>query len=152
MREPGHKSPQDEHRRGGPPGDGGRDHRSRLRAGRAAASLGRDPQGAAPTVAAASPAPERQPPLPGVPVRDPLRRARDLSADGAERLRGRARSPAVPEDRLRVAGVHTGRIEIRTTGSFNIQTPDGKVQGVPNRHCRLLQRGDGSGYAQEVQP
>jgi hypothetical protein len=54
----------------------------------------------------------------------------------------------------RKAGVHTGRVAIRTTGSFNVQTPAGTVQGVSHRHCRLLQRGDGYGYgyAQEVQP
>ena len=59
----------------------------------------------------------------------------------------RAQSPSG-----RMAGVQTGRVAIRTTGSLNVQTPDGTVQGVPNRHCRLLQRGDGTGYAQEVQP
>jgi 5-methylcytosine-specific restriction endonuclease McrA len=48
----------------------------------------------------------------------------------------------------RKAGVHTGRVAIRTTGSFNVQTPDGTVQGVSHRHCRLLQRSDGYGYGQ----
>ena len=57
---------------------------------------------------------------------------------------------AVPSGRK--AGVHTGRVAIRTTGSFNTQTPDGTVQRVSHRHCRLLQRGDGYGYAREVQP
>ena len=45
------------------------------------------------------------------------------------------------------AGVHVGRVAVRTTGSFNIQTPAGTVQGVHHRHCRLLQRADGYGYA-----
>lgn len=45
------------------------------------------------------------------------------------------------------AGTWTGRVAIRATGSFNIQTPDGIVQGVSHRHCRVLQRGDGYGYS-----
>ena len=44
------------------------------------------------------------------------------------------------------AGVHTGRVAIRKTGSFNIQTSAGVVQGIGYRHCRLLQRADGYGY------
>ncbi|MCE6957869.1 HNH endonuclease [Cereibacter sphaeroides] len=45
------------------------------------------------------------------------------------------------------AGAHVGRVAIRATGSFNIQTAAGVVQGVSHRHCRLLQRGDGYGYS-----
>lgn len=48
------------------------------------------------------------------------------------------------------AGIHTGRVAIRASGSFNIQShQDGKsvvVQGVGHKHCRLIQRGDGYGY------
>jgi len=44
------------------------------------------------------------------------------------------------------AGFWTGRVAIRASGSFNIQTPDGVVQGIGHRHCRILQRGDGYGY------
>ncbi len=46
------------------------------------------------------------------------------------------------------AGTHTGRVAIRKTGSFNIQTPEGAVQGISYRHCILIQRGDGYGYHQ----
>ncbi|RCV85709.1 HNH endonuclease, partial [Vreelandella rituensis] len=46
------------------------------------------------------------------------------------------------------AGTHTGRVAIRKTGSFNIQTEQGAVQGISWRHCTLLQRGDGYGYHQ----
>lgn len=46
------------------------------------------------------------------------------------------------------AGTHTGRVAVRATGSFNIQTPDGVVQGIGWRHCRILQRADGYGYHQ----
>ncbi|MFC4896296.1 RNA-guided endonuclease IscB [Streptosporangium amethystogenes subsp. fukuiense] len=44
------------------------------------------------------------------------------------------------------AGVHTGRVAVRTTGSFNITTRHGTVQGIGHRHIRLLQRADGYGY------
>ncbi len=43
-------------------------------------------------------------------------------------------------------GVHTGRVAIRKTGSFNIQTAAGVVQGIGHKHCRLVQRADGYGY------
>lgn len=44
------------------------------------------------------------------------------------------------------AGVHTGRVAVRSTGSFNITTQRGTVQGIHHRHVRLLQRADGYGY------
>ena len=45
-------------------------------------------------------------------------------------------------------GTHVGRVAIRATGRFNIQTPGGAVQGVAHRHCKLMQRNDGYGYSQ----
>lgn len=44
------------------------------------------------------------------------------------------------------AGTHAGRVAVRASGSFNIQTAAGVVQGIGHRHCRILQRGDGYGY------
>ncbi|MEV1241007.1 RNA-guided endonuclease IscB [Nonomuraea sp. NPDC049750] len=44
------------------------------------------------------------------------------------------------------AGVHTGRVAVRTTGSFNITTATGTHQGINHKHIRLLQRADGYGY------
>lgn len=44
------------------------------------------------------------------------------------------------------AGVHTGRIAVRASGSFNLQTADGAKQGISHRHCTRLQRNDGYGY------
>lgn len=44
------------------------------------------------------------------------------------------------------AGTHTGRVAVRKTGSFNIQTEQGSVQGISHKHCTLIQRGDGYGY------
>jgi 5-methylcytosine-specific restriction endonuclease McrA len=47
------------------------------------------------------------------------------------------------------AGVHIGRVAVRATGSFNIQTGTEVVQGISHRHCRVLQRADGYGYSQQ---
>ena len=50
------------------------------------------------------------------------------------------------------AGTYQGRVAIRATGSFNIQTQQGVVQGISHRHCRLLQRADGYGYTFQPKP
>ena len=50
------------------------------------------------------------------------------------------------------AGVHVGRVAVRHTGSFNIQAQGGTVQGISYRHCRVLQRADGYGYAFQPKP
>lgn len=44
------------------------------------------------------------------------------------------------------AGNHLGRVAIRASGSFNIQTGSGLVQGIHHRFCTLIQRTDGYGY------
>jgi 5-methylcytosine-specific restriction endonuclease McrA len=49
------------------------------------------------------------------------------------------------------AGTFVGRIAVRTTGSFNIQTPCGVIQGISHRHCKLVQRGDGYSYQSSLQ-
>lgn len=46
------------------------------------------------------------------------------------------------------AGTYIGRVAVRATGSFNIQTAAGVVQGISHKHCRIIQRGDGYGYSQ----
>ncbi|MFF3623597.1 RNA-guided endonuclease IscB [Streptomyces sp. NPDC002467] len=43
-------------------------------------------------------------------------------------------------------GTHTGRIAVRATGSFNIKTVRGLVQGIGHKYFRLLQRADGYAY------
>jgi 5-methylcytosine-specific restriction endonuclease McrA len=45
------------------------------------------------------------------------------------------------------AGTHVGRVAVRATGSFNIQTATGVIQGISYRHCQVLQRADGYGYS-----
>jgi len=44
------------------------------------------------------------------------------------------------------AGTYVGRVAIRKTGSFNITTPSGVVQGIGHKNCRIVQRNDGYGY------
>jgi hypothetical protein len=43
-------------------------------------------------------------------------------------------------------GHHRGRVAIRASGSFNIQTTEGVVQGINSKHCRLLQGNNGYHY------
>ncbi|WP_030921291.1 RNA-guided endonuclease IscB [Streptosporangium amethystogenes] len=44
------------------------------------------------------------------------------------------------------AGVHLGRVLVRSSGSFDITTRHGRVTGINHRHVRHLQRADGYGY------
>jgi 5-methylcytosine-specific restriction endonuclease McrA len=44
-------------------------------------------------------------------------------------------------------GLHVGRVAVRSTGSFDIKTPQGVVQGISHKHCTLVQRADGYGYS-----
>lgn len=46
-------------------------------------------------------------------------------------------------------GAHAGRVAVRATGSFNIQTPSGVVQGIRHKHCIVLMRGDGYSYSNQ---
>ncbi|WP_307720807.1 hypothetical protein [Pseudoduganella lutea] len=46
-------------------------------------------------------------------------------------------------------GQYKGRVAVRMTGSFNIQSGIASVptvQGISYKHCRFLQRADGYGY------
>jgi hypothetical protein len=45
------------------------------------------------------------------------------------------------------AGTWIGRVAVRSTGSFNIQTGTDTVQGIAARCCTLLQRGNGYRYS-----
>jgi len=44
-------------------------------------------------------------------------------------------------------GTSLGRVAIRASGRFNIQTGHGRVQGIPHRFFPVVQRGDGYGHA-----
>jgi len=43
-------------------------------------------------------------------------------------------------------GSYAGRVAVRATGSFNIQTAAGIIQNISHRYCRIVQRADGYGY------
>ena len=44
-------------------------------------------------------------------------------------------------------GSYTGRVAVRTNGSFNMKTQNGLLQGISYRYCRLLQKKDGYQYS-----
>jgi HNH endonuclease len=44
-------------------------------------------------------------------------------------------------------GIYTGRVLVRTSGSFDIRTKAGRVQGISHRFCTSLHRTDGYSYA-----
>jgi len=44
-------------------------------------------------------------------------------------------------------GTYVGRVAVRASGSFNLQSGSGLVQGISHKVCRLLQRADGYGYS-----
>ena len=75
------------------------------------------------------------------------KRARKLLAAGRARVQTgdlvRADVPATSKK----AGVYLGRVAVRASGSFNIQTGSEVVQGISHKHCRIIQRSDGYGYA-----
>lgn len=68
----------------------------------------------------------------------------------AKRVRGFATGDLVRAEvpRGKKSGTWTGRVAVRASGSFNIQTPGAAkvVQGISHRYCRLLQRADGYRY------
>lgn len=45
-------------------------------------------------------------------------------------------------------GNYIGRVAVRASGSFNIQSKDGLVQGISHKHCTLIERGAGYGFKQ----
>ena len=51
---------------------------------------------------------------------------------------------AVPSGKK--AGVHLGRVAVRTSGSFNIATAAGTIQGISHRYCRIVHLADGYNY------
>jgi 5-methylcytosine-specific restriction endonuclease McrA len=43
-------------------------------------------------------------------------------------------------------GTYTGRVAVRSSGSFNIQTKEKTIQGISYRYCRRIVAGDGYSY------
>ena len=44
------------------------------------------------------------------------------------------------------AGTHIGKVAVRASGSFNVSTTVGVVQGISHKHCSVLHRADGYSY------
>ena len=44
-------------------------------------------------------------------------------------------------------GAYEGRVAVRASGSFNITTTTGVVQGISHKHCQLISRNNGYGYS-----
>ena len=55
---------------------------------------------------------------------------------------------SVPEGARK--GFHSGRVAIRASGYFDIQTNQGAAKGVSHRYCTLIQRSDGYNYLKEA--
>jgi 5-methylcytosine-specific restriction endonuclease McrA len=49
-------------------------------------------------------------------------------------------------------GTYIGRVAVRASGSFNIQTVNHLIQGISYRYCKVIQRADGYGYSQHLNP
>jgi hypothetical protein len=54
---------------------------------------------------------------------------------------------AVVPAKLKTAGTHVGRVQVRKSGSFSIKTRDRDLDGISAMHFHLIQRGDGYDYA-----
>ena len=49
-------------------------------------------------------------------------------------------------------GAYLGRVAVRASGSFNLQTAQGVIQGFGYQHCKVIQCADGYGYWQQLNP
>jgi 5-methylcytosine-specific restriction endonuclease McrA len=49
-------------------------------------------------------------------------------------------------------GTYTGRVAVRSSGSFNIYTKNGLIQGISYKYCQHIQKKDGYNYATNVSP
>jgi len=47
-------------------------------------------------------------------------------------------------------GTYVGRVAVRSTGSFNISTNQGLIQGISHKHCKSVHQKDGYGYSFSV--
>ena len=44
-------------------------------------------------------------------------------------------------------GIYSGRVAVRSTGSFNISTSTGLIQGISHKYCTNIHKKDGYSYA-----
>lgn len=49
--------------------------------------------------------------------------------------------------KLKAAGIHVGKVAVRTSGTFNLKTGSSNMQGISHGDCTLLHRKDGYAYA-----
>ncbi|HEX4208199.1 MAG TPA: RNA-guided endonuclease IscB [Ktedonobacteraceae bacterium] len=75
----------------------------------------------------------------GLPIRQKQRQKRYYGFQTGDMVRA-----VVPSGKKQ--GVHTGRVLVRATGSFDIRTQSERVQGISHRYCRTLYRCDGYRY------
>lgn len=70
------------------------------------------------------------------------------SAKGAKKVKGFQTGDLVKAivTRGKKVGTYVGRVAVRGTGSFNITTAQGTVQGIGYQHCRIIHRCDGYSY------
>ena len=47
-------------------------------------------------------------------------------------------------------GSYVGRVAVRASGSFNLQTAQRSGSGIGYRCCKVIQRADGYGYSQQL--
>ena len=47
------------------------------------------------------------------------------------------------------AGTYVGKVAVRATGSFNITTTTGTVQGISHKYCRIIHHADGYAYNEQ---
>ena len=45
------------------------------------------------------------------------------------------------------SGNYTGRVAVRASGTFNIQTPAGVIDSISHKYCTVIMRGDGYSYS-----
>ena len=51
------------------------------------------------------------------------------------------------EETTEAGKIHVGRVQVRKSGFFDIQTREKEVEGVNAKYCSLVQRADGYDYA-----
>jgi len=44
-------------------------------------------------------------------------------------------------------GIHVGRVAVRSTGSFNVSTAKGLIQGISHKFCKTTHKKDGYAYS-----
>lgn len=72
------------------------------------------------------------------------------SAKGAKKVKGFQTGDIVKAivPTGKKTGTHCGRVAVRSSGSFDIATSTGTIQGISYRHCQMLHHSDGYHYQQ----